>query len=325
MMVLAADQGDATDSGGASPRSRHSRPSSDAGTILDGATQTANSEDDNTRGPEIEIDGSGAGAGAYGLRLTGGTCLVRGLVIGGFQNSGIVMQTNNGNTVRGLLCRHQRGGIGRPSEYRQGRRCLVGLKPRRGSESRGSHLLSGNVQPRRHRLVRASLEPDNTIQGNFIGTKHRRRRAHLQWPRRDLGRRGRGRRLDPDNVISGDTNDGVELAARARATSYAGTESESAPREPLPSPTGGTASSLQRRESISDRRDECERSRCHPGNAESGIVIMATAGRRPRTTSSPGTTSASTGGHLSGAQRHERGRPVRGRNLDHHRGRGRRI
>ena len=62
-------------------------------TVIDSTTQTTNQGDTNTRGPEIEIDGTSAGAGANGLVLgaasTGST--IRGLAIGNFSDNGILL------------------------------------------------------------------------------------------------------------------------------------------------------------------------------------------------------------------------------------------
>ncbi|MDX2436717.1 MAG: right-handed parallel beta-helix repeat-containing protein [Acidobacteriota bacterium] len=58
----------------------------DSGTILDGATQTANGGDSNSRGPEVEIDGSTI-LDVNGLTLTSADHVINGLVINGFDNS----------------------------------------------------------------------------------------------------------------------------------------------------------------------------------------------------------------------------------------------
>lgn len=63
----------------------------DAGTTLDGSTQQTNN---NTRGPEIEINGSSAGS-AIGLHLTGNAVTLRGVVINRFPLSGIVIDGSN--------------------------------------------------------------------------------------------------------------------------------------------------------------------------------------------------------------------------------------
>jgi hypothetical protein len=51
--------------------------------------------------PVVQIDGSAAGAGANGLTLTGGSSLVRGLAIGGFNGNGIELNTGGINRIAG--------------------------------------------------------------------------------------------------------------------------------------------------------------------------------------------------------------------------------
>ena len=64
-----------------------------AGTVIDATTQTTNQGDTNSRGPEVEIDGTGAGAGANGLVLdvTAAASTIRGLAIGNFSDNGILL------------------------------------------------------------------------------------------------------------------------------------------------------------------------------------------------------------------------------------------
>ena len=60
---------------------------------IDGFSQTLETGDTNPLGPEIEINGSRAGARANGLEiLAGGTCVIRGLVINGFSDNGILVR-----------------------------------------------------------------------------------------------------------------------------------------------------------------------------------------------------------------------------------------
>ena len=51
--------------------------------------------------PVVQLDGSLAGAGADGLTLRGGSSVVRGLAIGGFDGNGVVLQTGGGNRISG--------------------------------------------------------------------------------------------------------------------------------------------------------------------------------------------------------------------------------
>ena len=63
---------------------------------IDGATQPGFAGT-----PVIELDGSFAGIGANGLHITAGNSRVRGLVINRFDGSGIPIQTNGGNVIKG--------------------------------------------------------------------------------------------------------------------------------------------------------------------------------------------------------------------------------
>jgi hypothetical protein len=73
-----------------------------AGTVIDGTTQTINQGDTNSRGPEVEIDGAGAGAVANGLVLgaSAGGSTIRGLAIGNFIDSGILL-SGGSNLIAG--------------------------------------------------------------------------------------------------------------------------------------------------------------------------------------------------------------------------------
>jgi parallel beta-helix repeat protein len=70
--------------------------------VLDGTTQTASIGDTNAAGPEIEIDGSLAGAGANGVNLAASNSTLRGLVINRFSQHGVYISGGvSGNFVMG--------------------------------------------------------------------------------------------------------------------------------------------------------------------------------------------------------------------------------
>ena len=136
-----------------------------ASIIIDGSTQTANRGDTNSRGPDIEINGSGAGV-TDGLVMNGGSGTVRSLAVNRFRDDGIVLSTGDGNVVES---------------------CYIGLDPtgtvdlgntdhgiiiRDGSNNNtiggpgAGNVISGNVD----RGVRILSTSGNVIQGNLIGT-----------------------------------------------------------------------------------------------------------------------------------------------------------
>ncbi|UCF31628.1 MAG: right-handed parallel beta-helix repeat-containing protein [bacterium] len=134
-------------------------------TVLDGLTQTTNRGDTNSRGPEIEINGTGAGI-TDGVVLTGGNSTIRNLAINRFGDDGIVLSTADGNVVEG---------------------CYIGLDPtgtvdlgnvdhgiivRDGSDNNTiggpgtGNVISGNGD----RGIRLLSTSGNVVQGNLIGT-----------------------------------------------------------------------------------------------------------------------------------------------------------
>jgi parallel beta-helix repeat protein len=64
--------------------------------VIDGTTQAGYSGH-----PIIMISGTSAGSASDGLKLTGGSSTVRGLAIGGFNSTGILLQNADGNLVTG--------------------------------------------------------------------------------------------------------------------------------------------------------------------------------------------------------------------------------
>ncbi len=70
-------------------------PNINVPTIIDGTSQPGFAGT-----PPIEINGSGAGALSSGFRVLGGGSTLRGLIVNGFGNSGISLESN-GNTVAG--------------------------------------------------------------------------------------------------------------------------------------------------------------------------------------------------------------------------------
>ena len=84
--------------------------------VIDGYTQTGASENTNPTGSglntvlKIELDGILAG-NAHGLVITAGNSIVRGMVIGRFQNAGIIIAGNGDNVVEGTFIGTDTSGV----------------------------------------------------------------------------------------------------------------------------------------------------------------------------------------------------------------------
>lgn len=70
------------------------------GTVIDGLTQTTNRGDTNSRGPEIEVDGTNAGNNQDGLASLADSVVIRGLVINRFDSDGVYLNTGSGCVVQ---------------------------------------------------------------------------------------------------------------------------------------------------------------------------------------------------------------------------------
>lgn len=157
-----------------------------AGTTIDGETQTVFTGNSNPSGPEIVLDGSKIVAGNLGLSAAGvvlreTNCVVRNLVIHGFNADGIVFDggtaTTNGTIPSGNLVTacyigtDQTGtvGIGNGTGY-PGIEFFGGAQNNTigGTGSAARNVISGNsgngIQ------LSGSGTTGNTISGNYIGT-----------------------------------------------------------------------------------------------------------------------------------------------------------
>jgi hypothetical protein len=135
------------------------------GTRIDGTTQTTNQGNTNTRGPEIELSGGGAGAGADGLSVSGRNGTIRGLVINMFGQNGISLTTAGGSTVEGNylgLDAIGTNGLGNvlAGISLQSNDNLVG-----GTSVAARNVLSGNFYG-----IDINGGTGNNVRGNYIGT-----------------------------------------------------------------------------------------------------------------------------------------------------------
>jgi CSLREA domain-containing protein len=140
-----------------------------AGLIIDGYTQSGASPNTVANGDNaqlrIVLDGASAGF-VDALTLSGGATTVRGLAIGGFQNSAIQITSSN-NRVTGCFLGTDASGTTLRGNGRNGVR-IQG----------GTGNVVGGVQPADRNVIAGSgaegvfvtLSTGNTVQGNFIGT-----------------------------------------------------------------------------------------------------------------------------------------------------------
>ncbi|MFH1311994.1 MAG: YCF48-related protein [Candidatus Eisenbacteria bacterium] len=140
------------------------------GTIIDGTTQTVNNGDTNSNGPEIELDGASAGAGADGLTIKAGASTIRGLVINRFSKDGIDISIGGGNTVAGNYIGTDVTGL-----IDQGN-SLAGIIMRNGSSN---NLIGGTTAADRNVIsgngwdgvvIKDPGTDSNVIEGNYLGT-----------------------------------------------------------------------------------------------------------------------------------------------------------
>ena len=114
--------------------------------------------------PIVEISGSGAGADVVGLRVAGGSSVVRGLVINGFHGSELSLEAVGGDRVEGNYI-----GTDATGTFAGGTG-LFGI-----SATSGSNVIGGTGPGTRNIVsgsnVNESLAGDgNVVEGDFIGT-----------------------------------------------------------------------------------------------------------------------------------------------------------
>ena len=137
--------------------------------VIDGRTQPGFSGT-----PLIVLSGANAGSSSDGIKITAGNSEVRGLVIGGFQQSGIVLATGGGNIIAGNY-------IGTDATGANPNGNDFGVKIEAGStgniigtngdgigDAAEANLLSGNRAD--GVLIKETGTDRNVIAGNRIGT-----------------------------------------------------------------------------------------------------------------------------------------------------------
>jgi hypothetical protein len=114
----------------------------------------------------IQLNGSSAGPSANGLSIQGGGTTVRGLVINGFAQSGIVLQSN-GNTITGNFIGTNAAGNAASANSGDGVVINGGASGNTvGSQAGLGNVISGNAG----NGISISGGDSNTVVGNFIGT-----------------------------------------------------------------------------------------------------------------------------------------------------------
>jgi hypothetical protein len=171
----------------------------------------------------IELDGSGASAGASGLVITAGSSTVRGLVInrfdtGGFGSSGITLQTGGGNTITGNFIGTDPAGAvaqSNPSgiDIIDSPNNIVG-----GTTPGARNLLSANGS---EQLLIQGSASGNQVLGNYIGPNAAGNGFISGAPNRCVGiyilnaptNTIGGTVSGAGNLISGNSNDGIYVAS----------------------------------------------------------------------------------------------------------------
>ena len=175
--------------------------------IIDGTTQTGFSGV-----PIIELNGSGAGAGADGLNIPGGGSTIKALVINRFSGNGIVLSTKAENSVQGCYIGTSVNGLAAQGNSGSGIRVVdSGTNTIGGITTSARNLISGNGDYG----IRIVSGSNNSVQGNFIGTNVNGNLAlfnntggvSLASPNNTIGGTVAGAR----NVITGNFNYGVSI------------------------------------------------------------------------------------------------------------------
>ncbi len=181
--------------------------------------------------PLIELDGTNAG-NSDGLKITAGNSVVRGLVIGGFQQSGIVLADGDNNVVEGNFI--GTGALGTVSHGNDfGVKIEAGSAGNRiGTDGNGvndaaeRNILSGNRAD--GVLIKEAGSDNNSVSGNLIGTNlaGTASLSNNYGVRIESGAKGNRIGTNGDgladaaerNVISGNRNDGVLIIGTATST-----------------------------------------------------------------------------------------------------------
>ena len=180
-------------------------PSVTGPTVIDATTQPGFAGK-----PLIELSGAKAG-GAEGLKLTGGSSTVKGLIINRFANSGIMIYGKGGNKITGNFIGTDRAGSLAAGNKAHGVFVQAPDNVIGGTTSKDRNIISGNGKAGVY--FYSSSAKNNKVQGNYVGTDVTGNKAVKNLngvqmsgaPYNTVGGTVSGAR----NVLSGNTHDGV--------------------------------------------------------------------------------------------------------------------
>jgi parallel beta-helix repeat protein len=181
-------------------------PTQDEAVIIDGSTQPGYAG-----APVIVIDGSAIAGGGAGFRLRGGSSLIRGLVIGGFGDHGIWMDSN-ANEAYGNYIGVDVTGTAQLSNGTS------------GVPINGTNNILGSPAPADRNVISGNAfsgvvvdGSNNTIAGNYIGTNAAGTAAIPQLIGVALATGGSN--VVNGNLISGNAQNGVSITSAANTIS----------------------------------------------------------------------------------------------------------
>lgn len=135
--------------------------------VIDGSTQSGWAGT-----PVVGINGTAAGTGVNGIHLAGGSSIVRGLQIGGFNGHGILIDGLGFNRIEGNFIGTNLAGAAAAANHGDG--ILVNNVPGNNIGSPGwGNLVSGNGSPGLGNggvVISGAMATGNVVQANFIGT-----------------------------------------------------------------------------------------------------------------------------------------------------------
>ena len=201
---------------------------------LDGTTQPGYSGT-----PVVQLSGGSAGAGVNGLTFSAGNSTVRGFVINGFTGDGIDLTTNGGDTVQGNYIGTNAAGTAALANGSSG--VLISGSADNtigGTTAAARNIISGNTGDGID--ITGSGTTGNLVEGNYIGTNAAGTAAVAnQLAGIDLASGASsntigGTTAGAGNVISGNTQYGIEVNSGVTGTSSRATSSAWTPPAALP-------------------------------------------------------------------------------------------
>jgi hypothetical protein len=186
-------------------------PGPGPGVTVDGTTQTAFTGDTNPAGPEVVLNGARTIAPEYthAFVLGDNGSVVRGLVINGFSDMGIIL-TGQNNRVEGCYIGTNAAGTAAVPNGTSGVDFREGATGNTigGTTAAQRNVISGNT---RQGVVVTDSE-NNVIQGNYIGTNATGTAALGNgWSGMAIFNVAANNTVGPGNVISGNNNQGMVI------------------------------------------------------------------------------------------------------------------